>query len=138
MSSPIMKAIVVENGGASLAWRDVPRPEPQDDEVLVRVHATALNRADLLQRAGLYPVPPGASPILGLEVAGEIVELGHGVEDVYVGDRVCALVAGGGANPASGYSLIEASSLADAHAKAKGCPLLKRGGTIEIAEAIDM
>lgn len=49
-----------------------------------------------------------------------------------------SLVSGGGANPASGYSLIEASSLADAHAKAKGCPLLKRGGTIEIAEAIDM
>lgn len=96
MSSPMMRAIVVEDGGASLAWREVPRPEPGADEVLVRVHATALNRADLLQRAGKYPVPTGASSILGLEMAGEVAELGHDVDGVYVGDRVCALLDGGG------------------------------------------
>jgi putative PIG3 family NAD(P)H quinone oxidoreductase len=65
-------------------------------EVRLRVRACAVNRADLLQRQGLYPPPPGASPILGLECAGEVVELGAGVSDWKVGDRAMALLAGGG------------------------------------------
>ncbi|TDY43029.1 putative PIG3 family NAD(P)H quinone oxidoreductase [Alicyclobacillus sacchari] len=75
---------------------EVETPQPGPGEVLVRVRATALNRADLLQRRGLYPPPPGASDILGLEMAGEVAELGKGVTSVNVGDRVCALLPGGG------------------------------------------
>ena len=71
-------------------------PRPAADEVLVRVHAAGVNRPDVMQRKGLYPPPAGASPILGLEVAGEIVEVGADVRDLAVGERVCALTNGGG------------------------------------------
>lgn len=71
-------------------------PQPGAGEVLVKVRATALNRADLMQAMGLYPPPKGASDILGLELAGEIAALGEGVTRWKVGDEVCALVAGGG------------------------------------------
>src|SRR5512141_788411 len=73
-----------------------PVPRPQDDEVLIRVLAAGVNRPDIAQRRGLYPPPPGASPIIGLEVAGEVVALGSAVRDWRVGDRVCALTNGGG------------------------------------------
>ena len=73
-----------------------PEPSPGPGQVAIRVRATAVNRADLMQRAGLYPPPPGASDILGLECAGEISALGSGVSQWRVGDRVCALLAGGG------------------------------------------
>ncbi|MGB3400007.1 MAG: NAD(P)H-quinone oxidoreductase [Candidatus Deferrimicrobiaceae bacterium] len=75
---------------------DHPDPTPKNDELLVRVHATALNRADLLQRRGKYPPPPGASEILGLEMAGEILETGSACGEWSPGDRVCALLTGGG------------------------------------------
>jgi NADPH2:quinone reductase len=78
----------------SLATTAVPRPAA--DEVLIRVQAAGVNRPDVMQRKGLYPPPPGASPILGLEVAGEVVALGIAVQDVQVGERVCALANGGG------------------------------------------
>lgn len=93
-----MKAIHVktELEGRPLAWLEAAEPVRGDGEVLVEVHATALNRADLLQRAGGYPPPPGASEILGLEMAGEIVEVGMGVTGWRPGDRVCALLSGGG------------------------------------------
>jgi tumor protein p53-inducible protein 3 len=71
-------------------------PQVGDGELLVRVRATALNRADLLQRMGYYPPPKGASEIIGLEMAGEIVDVGGGVTGYRVGDRVCALLPGGG------------------------------------------
>ena len=98
MSIPqTMKAILVESDDKrSLRWRETPCPQPSASQVLVRVHATALNRADLLQRRGLYPVPPGASEILGLEVAGEIAHRGDNVGNWKVGDRVCVLLEGGG------------------------------------------
>ncbi len=89
-----MKAIVVEN--TELQWRDAPDPAVGVGELLIRNHATAINRADLAQRAGGYPPPPGASPILGLECAGEVIAVGEGVTRHAVGDRVCALLAGGG------------------------------------------
>jgi len=73
-----------------------PVPSPGPDEVLIRVEAAGVNRPDVLQRKGLYPPPPGASPIIGLEVAGEVVELGPGAAGFGVGDRVCALTNGGG------------------------------------------
>jgi putative PIG3 family NAD(P)H quinone oxidoreductase len=89
-----VKAIQIENGG--LVWSQADLPAVGVGEVRIRVAATAVNRADLVQRTGNYPPPPGASPILGLECAGEVVETGEGVARVAVGDRVCALLAGGG------------------------------------------
>ncbi|CAA0116542.1 Phthiocerol/phenolphthiocerol synthesis polyketide synthase type I PpsC [Halioglobus japonicus] len=71
-------------------------PTPRTGEVLIKVHSAGLNRADLLQRKGLYPPPEDASPIMGLEVAGTIAALGEGVSNWQVGDRVCALTHGGG------------------------------------------
>ena len=89
-----MKAIVVED--KNLIWQDVPEPELGVGEVRIKVHATAVNRADLMQRQGAYPPPPGASAIMGLECAGEVLEVGEGVTRVATGDAVCALLAGGG------------------------------------------
>jgi len=84
------------NGRGQLEWEEVDTPGPGPEEVLVRVHATALNRADLLQRKGKYPPPPGVTDILGLEMAGEVVEAGERVRAAKAGDRVCALLPGGG------------------------------------------
>ena len=72
------------------------RPRAQAGEVLVRVHAAGVNRPDIVQRLGNYPPPPGVTDIMGLEIAGEVVEAGQGVSAWKPGDRVCALVAGGG------------------------------------------
>lgn len=93
-----MYAVTIsEPGGPDvLAWSEVPDPEPAPGEVLVDVAATAVNRADLLQRQGWYPPPPGAAPYPGLECSGTIVALGTDVTGWRVGDRVCALLAGGG------------------------------------------
>ncbi|MGW7533618.1 NAD(P)H-quinone oxidoreductase [Amycolatopsis sp. NPDC054798] len=93
-----MHAITIREPGSPdvLEWTEVPDPEPGPGEVLLDVTASAVNRADLLQRQGNYPPPPGASDILGLECSGTIAELGEGVEGWQVGDEVCALLAGGG------------------------------------------
>jgi len=79
-----------------LVLTDIPQPKPGPGQLLVRVRATALNRADILQRKGLYPPPQGESPIPGLEIAGEVKDWGEGVEDVANGMRVFGLVGGGG------------------------------------------
>src|SRR5690606_36061177 len=73
-----------------------PVPVPEDGEVLVKVAAAGVNRPDVLQRLGLYPMPPGAPSIPGLEIAGEIGAVGSGPGRLQIGQRVCALVAGGG------------------------------------------
>ena len=73
-----------------------PVPQPSASQVLVKVHAAGVNRPDVMQRQGMYPPPPGASDIPGLEIAGEIVTVGSDAKDLSVGDRVCALVTGGG------------------------------------------
>ncbi|MEU1195783.1 NAD(P)H-quinone oxidoreductase [Streptomyces sp. NPDC005813] len=93
-----MYAITIpEPGGPeALVWDEVPDPVPADGEVLVEVAASAVNRADLLQRQGLYDPPPGASPYPGLECSGRVVALGPGVSGWAVGDEVCALLGGGG------------------------------------------
>ena len=93
-----MKAIVVDENSPdhSLQWQEVPEPEIGPEEVLVDVHATAVNRADLLQRAGSYPPPPGAPPYLGLEMAGIVAAAGAQAGGWNPGDRVCALLSGGG------------------------------------------
>jgi putative PIG3 family NAD(P)H quinone oxidoreductase len=79
-----------------LRWSDVPAPSPAAGEVLIDVVAGAVNRADLIQRMGFYPPPPGVTDVLGLECSGRIAALGPGVDDWSVGDEVCALLAGGG------------------------------------------
>ncbi len=93
-----MYAITIREPGDPevLEWTEVPDPRPGRGEVLVEVAASAVNRADLLQRRGLYPPPPGASETIGLECSGTITELGEGVTGWDVGDEVCALLAGGG------------------------------------------
>ena len=92
-----MKAIVAPqpDGAEELALVERPVPRPGQSEVLVEVAAAGVNRPDLLQRRGLYPPPPGASDILGLEIAGTVVEVGAGAEAL-LGQKVCALVTGGG------------------------------------------
>ena len=89
-----MKAIVIAD--KNLNWVDNEDPNCKDNEVIIKVESTAVNRADLAQRAGLYPAPSGASEILGLECSGIIQEIGRNVVDRKVGDEVVALLAGGG------------------------------------------
>ncbi len=93
-----MRAVVTDGAGGPevLSVAEVADPEPGPGEVLVRVAATAVNRADTLQRQGFYPPPPGASEIIGLECSGTVAALGPDVEGWAVGDEVCALLAGGG------------------------------------------
>ncbi len=122
LKPPTMRRVIhAPDKPLSLATDDVPKPGAH--EILIRVEAAGVNRPDLMQRAGLYPPPPGAPPTLGLEAAGEIVEIGHGVSRWHVGDKVTALLAGGGyaeyavahegsALPIpSGLSLVEAAAL---------------------------
>lgn len=123
-----MKAIQID--GDRLHWRETDAPALGTGEVRIRVAATAVNRADLVQRRGGYPPPPGASPILGLECAGEVVAVGEGVSRCAPGDAVCALLAGGGyaeevVVPAgqvlpvpAGLGMIEAAALPEVFATA--------------------
>ncbi|MHB8186631.1 MAG: NAD(P)H-quinone oxidoreductase [Dermatophilaceae bacterium] len=120
-----MKAITIPTPGDAdaLVLDEVPTPEIAADEVLVQVAAAGVNRADLLQRQGFYPPPPGSSPYPGLEVSGTISALGSDVTGWVVGDQVCALLSGGGyaeqvAAPAAqllpvpeGVSLVDAAAL---------------------------
>lgn len=127
-----MKAILV-NEDQSLRWDTVPDPVIKPDEVLVEIHAAALNRADLMQRAGDYPPPPGCPEWMGLEIAGVITEMGEEAKANsrwQVGDRVCALLGGGGyAEYAAvrydmlmpvpkGCSMVEAAAIPEAFATA--------------------
>jgi putative PIG3 family NAD(P)H quinone oxidoreductase len=93
-----MRAVIAaEPGGPEvLSVAEVPDVEPGPGEVALDVAATAVNRADLLQRQGVYPPPPGASEVLGLECSGRVAALGEGVDTWSVGDEVCALLSGGG------------------------------------------
>ncbi|MBF6298335.1 NAD(P)H-quinone oxidoreductase [Nocardia amamiensis] len=93
-----MRAIDLNGFGGpeTMSWAETPDPTLGHGEVLIDVAAAGVNRADLLQRRGHYPPPPGASPVIGLECSGVIAEVGDGVRDWAVGDRVCALLSGGG------------------------------------------
>jgi putative PIG3 family NAD(P)H quinone oxidoreductase len=93
-----MRAVVVTEPGQPevMEVQEVPDPTPRQDEVVIDVAATAINRADLLQRQGNYPPPKGASPYLGMECSGTIAAVGETVAGWEVGDKVCALLAGGG------------------------------------------
>jgi NADPH2:quinone reductase len=93
-----MKAIRIDNPGNEyrLSLADIPKPSPKAGEVLIKVAAAGLNHADMAQGAGRYPPPPDAPDTLGMEASGEIAEIGPGVTDWHIGDKVCALMAGGG------------------------------------------
>ncbi len=97
MSQEMQHVIITEAGGPEkLAYETVTIPTAQADEILVKVHAFGINRPDILQRQGLYPMPKGVTPVPGLEVAGEIVAVGANVTQFKVGDKVCGLTNGGG------------------------------------------
>ncbi len=157
-----MKAILVNPIDRSLSWSEVPTPEPAEGEVLVEVHYAALNRADLMQRAGDYPPPPGCPEWMGLEISGVIVSM---TEDARahshwkIGDTVCALLGGGGyAEYAAvrhdmlmpvpeGVSLMEAACMPEAFATAylnlfyvgglsKGNTLLMHAGASGLASVV--
>ncbi|SDR32601.1 NAD(P)H-quinone oxidoreductase [Pseudovibrio sp. Tun.PSC04-5.I4] len=120
-----MQAVLMNGVGGSdvLEIGKVDVPQPGVGEVLIKVHAAGVNRPDVIQRKGAYPPPPGASPLLGLEVSGEVVGLGEGVGNHALGDLVCALTPGGGyaeycLAPAShvlpipaGLTMVEAAAL---------------------------
>jgi NADPH:quinone reductase len=149
-----MRAVVIAKPGGPevLQPADQPTPQPKPNEILVKVAAAGVNRPDVLQRTGNYPVPPDASPLPGLEISGEVVEAGSSVKSFKPGDKVCALVHGGGyaeycvapevqALPVpKGLSLVEAASLPetfftvwsnvyDRGRLAPGESLLVQGGT---------
>ncbi|MFG3017803.1 NAD(P)H-quinone oxidoreductase [Streptomyces sp. NPDC048254] len=123
-----MKAVSIKEPGGPevLEWVEAEDPVPAVGEVVIDVVAAALNRADVMQRMGLYPLPPGTSPYPGLEVSGHVSALGEGVTGLRVGDEVCALLTGGGyaqkvAVPAGqllpvpkGVGLVEAAALPEA------------------------
>ncbi|MGW4907794.1 NAD(P)H-quinone oxidoreductase [Streptomyces sp. NPDC004270] len=123
-----MKAVSIKEPGGPevLEWVEAEDPVPAVGEVVIDVVAAALNRADVMQRMGLYPLPPGTSPYPGLEVSGHVSALGQGVTGLRVGDEVCALLTGGGyaqkvAVPAGqllpvpkGVGLVEAAALPEA------------------------
>jgi len=120
-----MRAIVLDGFGGPdvMRWAEVPTPHPEPGEVRVRTAAVGVNRADLLQRQGHYPPPPGASDLLGLECSGVIDAIGEGVEEWRTGDEVVALLAGGGyaeqvvvpagqvVRPPAGIDLVSAAGL---------------------------
>ena len=124
-----MHAITIaEPGGPEvLRWTEVPDPEPGPGELLVEVAATAVNRADLLQRQGMYNPPPGASPYPGLECSGRIAALGPEVTGWSVGDEVVALLAGGG------YAERVAVPAGQVLPLPKGMDLIEAGGLAEVA-----
>jgi putative PIG3 family NAD(P)H quinone oxidoreductase len=124
-----MHAITIPTPGGPevLQWQEVPDPVAGPGEVLIEVAATAVNRADLLQRQGMYNPPPGASPYPGLECSGRVAALGEGVTGVAVGDEVAALLAGGG------YAELVAVPAGQVFPAPKGMSLVEAGGLPEVA-----
>lgn len=156
-----MKAILVGKN-KELSWSEVPIPQTQDDEVLVKIEAVALNRADLMQREGNYPPPAGCPEWMGLEISGEIIQIGIEAaekSDWKIGDKVCALLGGGGYAEyvavrydmlmpiPAGCSMIEAAAIPEAFATAylnlfiegkirKGDTLLMHAGASGLASVV--
>lgn len=91
-----MEAILIDEATNELYFTEVADPVPKENELVVRIKSTALNRADILQRYGQYPLPPGANPIPGLEMSGIVESVGSNVKDFKEGDRVFSLLSGGG------------------------------------------
>ena len=129
-----MKAIRVDtnqgDGPDALVWHETADPTPAPDEVLVEVTAAGVNRADLMQRRGLYPPPSGASDIMGLECAGRVAALGAAVTDWQVGDDCVALLAGGG------YAEMVAVPAGQLLPPPPGIDLVTAGGVVEVAATV--
>ncbi|MDN5726816.1 MAG: NAD(P)H-quinone oxidoreductase [Propionibacteriales bacterium] len=133
-----MHAILVEAddhndsppGPDALVWREVPDPAPGPDEVLIKVRAAGVNRADLMQRQGHYPPPPGASTIIGLECSGTIAALGDGVAGWTVGDDCVALLAGGA------YAEQVVVPAGQVFAPPAGIDLVAAAGLVEVAATV--
>jgi len=127
-----MRAVTAPTPGGvdALQVVDRPVPEPAPGEVLVRVTAAGVNRADLLQRQGFYDPPPDATDVLGLEVSGDIVSVGSGVTDLQPGEHVCALLSGGGY---AEYVAVPAGQVAIAPG---GVSLTDAGGLMEVAATV--
>jgi putative PIG3 family NAD(P)H quinone oxidoreductase len=127
-----MRAVTAPTPGGvdALEVVDRPVPEPAPGEVLIRVTAAGVNRADVLQRQGYYDPPPGATDVLGLECSGEIVSVGDGVTDLRPGAHVCALLTGGGY---AEYVSVPAGQVATAP---EGVSLTEAAGLMEVASTV--
>lgn len=127
-----MRAVTVPTPGGvdALEVVDRPVPEPAEGEVLIRVTAAGVNRADILQRQGFYDPPAGATPVLGLECSGDIVAVGAGVTDLQPGAHVCALLTGGGY---AEYVSVPAGQVATAP---EGVTLTEAAGLMEVASTV--
>lgn len=127
-----MRAVIVDQPGDVEALRvgEVPDPTPERGEVLVRVAAAGVNRADLLQRQGSYDPPPGSSEIIGLECSGTVVALGEDVDDLTIGTEVCALLSGGG------YAELVAVPRGQVAPVPEGVDLVDAAGLMEVAATV--
>jgi putative PIG3 family NAD(P)H quinone oxidoreductase len=127
-----VRAVVATGTGGPdvLSVGEVEAPHPGPGEVLIDVVATAVNRADTLQRQGFYPPPPGASDVIGLECSGRVAELGEGVEGWSVGDEVCALLAGGG------YAARVAAPVGQVMPVPRGVDLVQAAALPEVAATV--
>ena len=127
-----MRAVVCTGAGDRevLGLDELPDPVPGHGEILLRVRATAVNRADIMQRQGKYPPPPGASDVLGLECAGHVLAIGAGVDGWAVGDPACALLAGGGY---AEQVVVPAGQVVPVPA---GIELVQAGGLVEVAATV--
>lgn len=127
-----MRAVIVDQPGDVEALRvgEVPDPTPERGEVLVRVAAAGVNRADLLQRQGSYDPPPGSSEIIGLECSGTVVALGEDVDDLTIGTEVCALLSGGG------YAELVAVPRGQVAPVPQGVDLVDAAGLMEVASTV--
>ena len=127
-----MRAVVCTGAGGRevLGLDELPDPVPGHGEILLRVRATAVNRADIMQREGKYPPPPGASDVLGLECAGHVLAIGAGVDGWSVGDPACALLAGGGY---AEQVVVPAGQVVPVPA---GIELVQAGGLVEVAATV--
>ena len=127
-----MRAVVCDGYGGPevLTVRELPDPTAGPGELVLRVHAAGINRADLLQRQGHYPPPPGASDVLGLECAGEVLAIGEGVTGWAVGDPACALLSGGG------YAEQVAVPAGQVVRRPDGVDWVEAGGLVEVAATV--
>ncbi len=127
-----MRAVVVQSPGGveALEVVDRPVPEPGPGEVLIKITAAGVNRADLLQRRGFYDPPSGATDVLGLECSGEIAAMGEGVTDFPAGTQVCALLSGGGY---AEYVVVPAGQVATVP---RGVTLVEAGALMEVASTV--
>jgi putative PIG3 family NAD(P)H quinone oxidoreductase len=125
-------AIVITTFGGpeNMVLRDVPVDAPKPGEILIRVRAAGVNRADAVQREGHYPPPKGSSEIMGLECAGEVAALGDGVTGFKVGDRVCALLAGGGYATYCAVPAVQALPLPKGYSFEQGAAIMETFCTV--------